>query len=76
MATLFILILVSCRSATYVTLVIGKTDAVTLPVRLSKYPGTSEGRVCAAQAALADGITVPLMLIGLFIRSAWCAACP
>ena len=37
-------------------------------VVLSKYQGTSEGRVYGRQAALAVGITVPLMIVGIVIR--------
>lgn len=63
---LFILILV--WSEYLLALIIGKTEAVTLPVELSKYQGTSEGRVYGRQAALAVGITIPLMIIGILIR--------
>jgi multiple sugar transport system permease protein len=64
----FLFILILTWSEYLLAFIIGKTDAVTLPVELSKYQGTSEGRVYGRQAALAVGITVPLMLIGLFIR--------
>ena len=64
----FLFILILTWSEYLLAFIIGKTDAVTLPVELSKYQGTSEGRVYGRQAALAVGITVPLMIIGLLIR--------
>ena len=64
----FLFILILTWSEYLLAFIIGKTDAVTLPVELSKYQGTSEGRVYGRQAALAVGITVPLMIIGLVIR--------
>ena len=47
--------------------IITKTQVTTLPIELSKYQGTTEGRV-GRQAALAIGITIPLMIVGLIIR--------
>jgi multiple sugar transport system permease protein len=64
----FLFILILTWSEYLLAFIIGKTDAVTLPVELSKYQGTSEGRVYGRQAALAVGITIPLMIIGLLIR--------
>jgi multiple sugar transport system permease protein len=64
----FLFILTLTWSEYLLAFIIGKTEAVTLPVELSKYQGTSEGRVYGRQAALAVGITIPLMIIGLFIR--------
>ncbi|RAI42396.1 carbohydrate ABC transporter permease [Rhodoplanes roseus] len=64
----FLFILILTWSEYLLAFIIGKTDAVTLPVELSKYQGTSEGRVYGRQAALAVGITIPLMIIGLMIR--------
>jgi multiple sugar transport system permease protein len=49
-------------------LIITKTQVSTLPIELSKYQGTTEGRVYGRQAALAVGITIPLMIVGLIIR--------
>jgi ABC-type glycerol-3-phosphate transport system permease component len=49
-------------------LILSKTDVVTLPVQLSKYEGTTEGRVYGRQAALAVGVTLPLIIIGCSIR--------
>jgi ABC-type glycerol-3-phosphate transport system permease component len=40
----------------------------TLPIELSKYEGSVEGRVYGRQAALAVGVTLPLIAIGIFIR--------
>jgi multiple sugar transport system permease protein len=64
----FLFILILTWSEYLLAFIIGKTEAVTLPVELSKYQGTSEGRVYGRQAALAIGITIPLMIIGLLIR--------
>jgi multiple sugar transport system permease protein len=64
----FLFILILTWSEYLLAFIIGKTEAVTLPVELSKYQGTSEGRVYGRQAALAVGITIPLMIIGLMIR--------
>jgi multiple sugar transport system permease protein len=64
----FLFILILTWSEYVLALIIGKTEAVTVPVELSKYQGTSEGRVYGRQAALAVGITIPLMIVGLLIR--------
>ncbi len=64
----FLFILILTWSEYLIALIIAKTEVVTLPVELSKYQGTSEGRVYGRQAALAVGITIPLMIIGLIIR--------
>jgi multiple sugar transport system permease protein len=64
----FLFILILTWSEYLLALIIGKTEAVMLPVELSKYQGTSEGRVYGRQAALAVGITVPLMIVGIVIR--------
>lgn len=64
----FLFILILTWSEYLLAFILGKTDAVTLPVELSKYQGTSEGRVYGRQAALAVGITIPLMIIGIVIR--------
>jgi multiple sugar transport system permease protein len=64
----FLFILILTWSEYLLAFIIGKTEAVTLPVELSKYQGTSEGRVYGRQAALAVGITVPLMIVGILIR--------
>lgn len=64
----FLFVFILTWSEYLLAFIIGKTDAVTLPVELSKYQGTSEGRVYGRQAALAVGITVPLMILGLLIR--------
>jgi multiple sugar transport system permease protein len=64
----FLFILILTWSEYVLALIIGKTEAVTVPVELSKYQGTSEGRVYGRQAALAVGITIPLMIVGILIR--------
>ncbi len=68
LVTTFLFILILTWSEYLLAFIIGKTEAVTLPVELSKYQGTSEGRVYGRQAALAVGITIPLMIVGLIIR--------
>jgi multiple sugar transport system permease protein len=64
----FLFILILTWSEYLLALIITKTQVTTLPIELSKYQGTTEGRVYGRQAALAVGITVPLMIIGLIIR--------
>ena len=63
---LFILILV--WSEYLLALLLSKTEVLTLPIELSKYQGSVEGRVYGRQAALSVGITLPLIAIGLIIR--------
>ena len=64
----FLFILILTWSEYLMALILSKTDVVTLPVQLSKYEGTTEGRVYGRQAALAVGVTLPLILIGCSIR--------
>ena len=64
----FLFILILTWSEYLLALLLSKTEVVTLPVELSKYEGSTEGRVYGRQAALAVGITVPLIFIGIFIR--------
>jgi multiple sugar transport system permease protein len=64
----FLFILILTWSEYLLALILSKTNVATLPVELSKYQGTTEGKVYGRQAALAVGITVPLMIIGLLIR--------
>ncbi|HEX3162124.1 MAG TPA: carbohydrate ABC transporter permease, partial [Pseudolabrys sp.] len=64
----FLFILILTWSEYLLALIITKTQVTTLPIELSKYQGTTEGRVYGRQAALAVGITIPLMIIGLIIR--------
>ncbi len=64
----FLFILILNWSEYLLALILSKTEVATLPVELSKYQGTSEGRVYGRQAALSVGITVPLIIVGLFIR--------
>jgi multiple sugar transport system permease protein len=64
----FLFILILTWSEYLLALILTKTDVTTLPVELSKYQGSTEGRVYGRQAALAVGITVPLMIVGLIIR--------
>jgi multiple sugar transport system permease protein len=64
----FLFILILTWSEYLLALILSKTDVVTLPVELSKYQGSSEGRVYGRQAALSVGITLPLIIVGIFIR--------
>lgn len=64
----FLFILILTWSEYLLALILSKTEVATLPVELSKYQGSTEGRVYGRQAALAVGITVPLMIVGLIIR--------
>ncbi len=64
----FLFILILTWSEYLLALILAKIEVVTLPVELSKYQGTTEGRVYGRQAALSVGITIPLIIIGLIIR--------
>jgi multiple sugar transport system permease protein len=64
----FLFILILSWSEYLLALILSKTEVATLPIELSKYQGSTEGRVYGRQAALAVGITVPLMIVGLIIR--------
>jgi len=64
----FLFILILTWSEYLLSFILSKVDVVTLPVQLSKYEGTTEGRVYGYQAALAVGVTLPLIVIGCFIR--------
>ena len=64
----FMFILILNWSEYLLALILSKTHVVTLPVELSKFEGSTEGRLFGRQAALSVGITVPLMIVGLSIR--------
>ena len=64
----FLFILILTWSEYLLALIITKTQVATLPIELSKYQGTTEGRVYGRQAALSVGITIPLIIVGLMIR--------
>ena len=64
----FMFILILNWSEYLLALILSKTDVVTLPVELSKFEGSTEGRLFGRQAALSVGITLPLIIVGLFIR--------
>jgi multiple sugar transport system permease protein len=64
----FLFILILTWSEYLLALIITKTQVSTLPIELSKYQGSTEGRVYGRQAALAVGITIPLMIVGIIIR--------
>jgi multiple sugar transport system permease protein len=64
----FIFILILNWSEYLLALILSKTEVVTLPVELSKYEGSTEGRLFGRQAALSVGITLPLIVVGILIR--------
>lgn len=64
----FLFILILTWSEYLLALILSKSDVVTLPMELSKYEGSTEGRVYGRQAALSVGITLPLIIIGILIR--------
>jgi len=64
----FLFILILTWSEYLLALLLSKTEVLTLPIELSKYQGSTEGRVYGRQAALSVGITLPLILVGLLIR--------
>ena len=64
----FMFILILNWSEYLLALILSKTDVVTLPVELSKFEGSTEGRLFGRQAALSVGITLPLIIVGLLIR--------
>lgn len=64
----FLFILILTWSEYLLALLLSKAQVVTLPVELSKYQGSTEGRVYGRQAALSVGITLPLIAVGLIIR--------
>lgn len=64
----FMFVMILAWSEYLMALILTKTEVVTLPVQLAKYEGSSEGRVYGRQAALAVGITLPLIVIGCLIR--------
>ena len=58
----FLFILILTWSEYLLALLLSKSEVLTLPVELSKYQGSTEGRVYGRQAALSVGITIPLIL--------------
>ncbi len=64
----FLFILILTWSEYLLALLLSKTEVLTLPIELSKYQGSTEGRVYGRQAALSVGITLPLIFVGLLIR--------
>src|SRR3954471_24431090 len=64
----FLFILILTWSEYLLALILTKTQVTTVPIELSKYQGSTEGRVYGRQAALSVGITIPLMIVGLIIR--------
>lgn len=64
----FMFILILTWSEYLMALVLSATKISTLPVQLSKYEGSTEGRLYGWQQALAIGVTVPLIAIGYAIH--------
>ena len=64
----FLFILILTWSEYLLALMLSKANVLTLPIELSKFQGSVEGRVYGSQAALSVGITMPLILVGLIIR--------
>ena len=64
----FLFILILTWSEYLLALLLSKAEVLTLPIELSKYQGSTEGRVYGRQAALSVGITIPLVFVGLVIR--------
>lgn len=64
----FMFVLILTWSEYLIALILTKTEVVTLPVQLAKYEGSAEGRVYGRQAALAVGVTIPLIVVGCLIR--------
>ncbi len=64
----FMFILILNWSEYLLALILSKTHVVTLPVELSKFEGSTEGRLFGRQAALSVGITLPLIVVGILIR--------
>src|SRR3972149_1957888 len=64
----FLFILILTWSEYLLALLLAKTEVVTLPIELSKYQGSTEGRVYGRQAARSVGVTIPLIIIGVLIR--------
>ena len=59
----FLFILILTWSEYLLALLLSKTEVLTLPIELSKYQGSTEGRVYGRQAALSVGITLPLIFV-------------
>ena len=64
----FLFILILTWSEYLMALTLSSTNISTLPVALSKYEGSTEGRLYGWQQALAVGVTVPLIVIGWAIH--------
>jgi multiple sugar transport system permease protein len=64
----FMFILILNWSEYLLAFTLSKTHVVTLPVELSKFQGSTEGREFGRQAALSVGVTLPLVIVGIAIR--------
>lgn len=64
----FMFLLILNWSEYLLAFTLSKTHVVTLPVELSKFQGSTEGRLFGRQAALSVGVTLPLIIIGILIR--------
>ncbi len=64
----FLFILILTWSEYLMALILSATKISTLPVQLSKYEGSTEGRLYGWQQALSIGVTLPLIVIGYAIH--------
>jgi multiple sugar transport system permease protein len=64
----FMFLLILNWSEYLLAFTLSATHVVTLPVELSKFQGSTEGRLFGRQAALSVGVTLPLIIVGIAIR--------
>ncbi len=64
----FMFILILTWSEYLMALILSATNISTMPVQLSKYEGSTEGRLYGWQQAMSLGVTVPLIVIGYAIH--------
>jgi len=64
----FMFILILTWSEYLMALILSATNISTLPVQLSKFEGSTEGRLYGWQQALSIGVTLPLIVIGYAIH--------
>lgn len=64
----FMFILILNWSEYLLAFILSGTHVVTLPIELSKFQGSTEGREFGRQAALSVGVTLPLIVVGIAIR--------
>ena len=64
----FMFILILTWSEYLMALILSATNISTMPVQLSKYEGSTEGRLYGWQQAMSLGVTFPLIVIGYAIH--------